>query len=172
MTQARKAVQIMARKYNGRMEGYEERAERGEGLRQLVKKLARLMLPPHGESPAEGERQAFFWVKPLAALSAQVGPLRRQRGAYIGFDQCDIRRTDCAIGIHVLAEIRARNRLAYLRFGQANIGGIDEGITVHITDEHTHGNGNIAHVCSIVDVKERNRDDLNIGYPSQIDSDL
>jgi hypothetical protein len=99
-------------------------------------------------------------------------PLRRQRRAHFGFHQCDIRGTDGAIRIHVFAEIRATDRLPHLRFSQADIGGINDGIAIHITDQHAHGNGNVAHVCTIVHVEEGNRDSLNVGYPSQIDRDL
>jgi hypothetical protein len=44
-------------------------------------------------------------------------PLRRQRGAYVGFDDCDIRGTDRAVSVHVFTEIRATDRHAHLRFG-------------------------------------------------------
>ena len=40
--------------------------------------------------------------------------LRRQRGAYVGFDQCDICGTDRAISIHVFAEIGHADRLPHL----------------------------------------------------------
>src|SRR5439155_21990882 len=45
-------------------------------------------------------------------------------------------------------------------------------IAIHITDQHAHGNGNVAHVCTIIHVKERNRDSLNVGHASEIDRDL
>ena len=96
----------------------------------------------------------------------------RQRGAHVGFDQCDIRGTDRAIRIHVFAEIRATDRLAHLRFSQAHIGGINDGIAIHITDQHAHGNGNVAAVGAIVHVKERNSDSLSVGHASEIDRDL
>jgi hypothetical protein len=63
-----------------------------------------------------------------------LGSLRRQRGAYLGFDYRDISGADGAIRIHVFAEIRPRNRIAHLRLGQADIGGIDHGIAIHIAD--------------------------------------
>jgi len=60
----------------------------------------------------------------------------RQRVTYVGFDDCDIRGSDRATGVHVFAEIRAHDRLADLRFGLGDIGGIDGVIAVHITDQH------------------------------------
>jgi hypothetical protein len=59
-------------------------------------------------------------------------PLRRQRGTHFGFDDCDIRGTNRTTRIHVLAEVRTRDRLARLCFGQANIGGINQAIAIHI----------------------------------------
>jgi hypothetical protein len=41
--------------------------------------------------------------------------------------------SDRTISIHVLAEIRATDRIAHLRLGQADIGGINDAIAVHIT---------------------------------------
>jgi len=70
----------------------------------------------------------------LPCASWRAADLRRQRVTYVGFDDRDIRRSDRATGIHVLAEIRASDHLAHLRFGQGDIGGIDAGTAVHITD--------------------------------------
>ena len=70
----------------------------------------------------------------IDANNESAQPLRRQRGAYVGFDLCDIHRVDQAIRIHVLAEIRTRDRLPHLRFSQAHIGGINDGITVYISN--------------------------------------
>jgi len=47
------------------------------------------------------------------ALDA-AADLGRQRGAYVGFDQCDICGTDRAISIHVFAEIGHADRLPHL----------------------------------------------------------
>src|SRR6266576_1030678 len=73
-----------------------------------------------------------------AHFFAHTQPLRRQRGAYVGFDDCHIRGTDRAISVHVFTEIRATDRHAHLQFGQGNIGGVDDGVSVYITNKHAH----------------------------------
>ena len=99
----------------------------------------------------------------------QAGQPSRQRVTYVGFDQCDIRRTDRAIRIHVFAEIRARDRRAHLRFGQGDIGGIDRTIGVHVSDQHAHENGNVPGVCAIANAIKHNGNSLNVGHASKID---
>jgi hypothetical protein len=94
---------------------------------------------------------------PLARADQSLG---RQRGVRSGFDQ-----SDRAVSIHVFPEVRGRNRLASLLFGQTDIGGIYRAISVHITDQHAHGNGNVAAVSTIVRVIERNSDSLSCGSP-------
>ena len=68
-------------------------------------------------------------------------------------------------------KVRATDRHAHLRFGQGNIGGIDHGIAIHITNQHAHRSGNVAHVCTIIHVKERDRDYLSVGNASEINGD-
>ena len=92
--------------------------------------------------------------------------------AHVGFDQGDVRGTDRAIHIHVFPEIRATDRLPHLRLGQGDIGGINARIAIHITDQHAHGNGNLARGIAIVHTMERHRDSLNVGYATEIDGDL
>ena len=92
--------------------------------------------------------------------------------SYVGFDDSDIRGTDRAISIHVLAEIRHIDRLPHFRLGQADIGGIDDGIAAHITDQNTHRNGNIARGRAIVHIMKGHSDSLSVGHASEIDGDL
>src|SRR5712692_2327336 len=111
-------------------------------------------------------------VKPVVALNAlksrellrTAQPLRRQRGTDFGFDQCDIHRVDHAISIPVFPEIGPAHRLPDLRLGQADIGGIDSSVAVYVTDQHSHGNGNVARVSAIIHVNECNCNCLHVGY--------
>src|ERR1700681_1139282 len=96
-----------------------------------------------GTRPPVNPNKANLQRSNSRELRRTAQPLRRQRGAYVGFDDCDIRGTDCAISVHVLAEIPSTNVLTYLRFGQSYIGGIDRAVSVHVTNQNAHRNVHI-----------------------------
>jgi len=99
------------------------------------------------------------------------GPLR-QAVAEICFHDRNVAGIYCAVGIHIRAEVCRIDSLPETAFRLSNIGGVDGGVSVYITNEHTHGNGNVAHVCAIIHVHKRNCNSLDVGHASEIDRDL
>ena len=67
-----------------------------------------------------------------------VPPSLRETIADMRFGQGDVATADRTISVHILAEVRAGDRLTNLRFYQRNVGCVNHPVPVDIADQNIH----------------------------------